>query len=44
VARARDSEQQIRKNVEGKSRSRIIYDCVNRGCVSKQRRFDAVEW
>lgn len=43
MARLQDSEQQIGKNVEEKNRSRIIYNCVNRGYISKQRRFDAVE-
>jgi len=43
IARLQDSEQQIGKNVEDKNRSRIIHNCVNRGYISKQRPFGAVE-
>jgi hypothetical protein len=43
VVGMQDSEQQIGKNFEDKNRSRIIYKCVNKGCISKQRCFDAVE-
>jgi len=43
VARLEDGEQQIGKNVEDKNGSRTIYNCVSRGYVAKQRRFDSVE-